>query len=95
MVIYCRNLVAKSVYMYVWLQIGHCVLKRENHYHLSEASVPPLMPLHCQMPVLEALMTCVKMGWMAILVSTYTCMQLISCMGVDCLMLHYLLYDIM
>ena len=49
------------------LQVGHTILHRENYIDLGDGA-PPLLPLHCQMPVLEALMTCVQMGWMAILV---------------------------
>jgi len=50
------------------LQVGHAILHREDYID-QEDNAQQLLPLHCQMPVLEALMTCVQMGWMAILVS--------------------------
>ncbi len=53
------------------LQVGHCVLQKENYRQSHDAGSPPLLPLHCQMPVLESLMHCVQMGWMAILVRVY------------------------
>ena len=49
------------------LQVGHTILHRETYLD-QEDNAPRLLPLYCQMPELEALMTCVQRRWMAILV---------------------------
>lgn len=65
------------------LQVGHTILHRENYIDLED-DAPPLLPLHCQMPVLEALMICVQMGWMAILVCCLNVKYLTVTFGEHC-----------
>jgi midasin len=51
-----------------YLQVGHAVLARRPYDCQKKIEGVPLQALHCQLPVLEAVMMCVSRGWMTILV---------------------------
>ena len=54
------------------IQIGHSVLTRHHYFSLASDNDVPLQILHCQLPILEAVMMCVERGWMTILVGILT-----------------------
>ena len=54
------------------LQVGSSILSRSTWSNVTSSSRQARRPLHRQLKPLASLMTCIRMNWMSILVSTET-----------------------
>ena len=64
-----------ATYFKPCIQVGQASLERSYYLNKTELedAARDLLLLHSQLPVMEALVHCIRKNWMAILVSLFLC----------------------